>query len=270
MIYVCRVLCFRMTLLYIFFTILWGFHYNRNAIQTDFQLSDQLYDSSELIAINAQLVERVNAYQMSFGAGKKGKLLPNQFFQRSISAYEEIQLKNSLLTYKNPSIKVSMWGWLGNYIGFTGYYNPFTGEAQVNTTVPIFLQPFVCCHEIAHQIGYAREDQANFIAYLVAKKSSDSCLKYSAYFDLFLYANRALYECDSTLAKQFRHQLSPAVRGDIEELKCFNKAHQNKIEPYVSKIYDLFLKTNQQPQGVITYSKVVGWLVAYYKKNGAI
>ncbi len=58
--------------------------------------------------------------------------------------------------------------WLGNYLGFTGYYNPFTGEAQVNTTVPQFLLPNIALHEMGHQIGYAKEDEANFSAYLAA------------------------------------------------------------------------------------------------------
>jgi hypothetical protein len=116
-----------------------------------------------------------------------------------------------------------------SYLGYSGYYNPFTGEAQVNTTIPIFLQPFVSCHEIAHQLGYAREDEANFVAYLVAKNSTDQSLKYSAYLDLFIYANRALKEYDSTAAKTIRLKLSVGVEKDIDELKRFNHAHQNQL-----------------------------------------
>ncbi len=67
-----------------------------------------------------------------------------------------------------------MYSYLGNYLGFTGYYNPFTGEAQVNTTVPLFVQPFTTCHEIGHQLGYAKENEANFAGYLAAKSSPDA------------------------------------------------------------------------------------------------
>jgi hypothetical protein len=79
-----------------------------------------------------------------------------------------------------------LWGWLGNYVGFTGYYNPFTGEAQVNTTVPKFLQPFTASHEVAHQLGYAKEMEANFVGYLAASHSTDTLFRYSVYLDLFL------------------------------------------------------------------------------------
>ena len=76
--------------------------------------------------------------------------------------------------YRTAAIKTSLWGWLGNYLGFYGYYNPFTGEGQVNTTIPKFLQPYITCHEIAHQLGYAKENEANFVGYLAAASSKDA------------------------------------------------------------------------------------------------
>src|SRR5678809_1786278 len=115
-----------------------------------------------------------------------------------------------------------MWGWLGNYAGFMGYYNPFTGEAQVNTTVPKFLQPYITTHEIAHQLGYSKENEANFVGYLAAISSPDPVFHYSTYFDLFLYANREVYFFDSVSSKNAREELNPFVKKDIEELIQFN------------------------------------------------
>ena len=89
-----------------------------------------------------------------------------------------------------------MWGWLGNYSGFTGYYNPFTGESQVNSTVPVFTIPYTACHEVAHQLGYAKEMEANFAGYLAASTSDDNFFRYSVYLDLFRYANRNLFLLD--------------------------------------------------------------------------
>jgi hypothetical protein len=82
---------------------------------------------------------------------------------------------------------------LGNYTGFTCYYNPFTGEAQLNTTIPRFLQPFIACHEVAHQLGYAKENEASFVGYLAAKGSGNALLQYSTYLDIFMHANRNLF-----------------------------------------------------------------------------
>ena len=57
---------------------------------------------------------------------------------------------------------------------FLGYYNPFTGEAQVNTNVPAFVIPFTTCHEMAHQIGYASESEASFVGFLVIRNSNNA------------------------------------------------------------------------------------------------
>ena len=175
-----------------------------------------------------------------------------------------------MIKYHTISIKPSMWGWLGNYTGFTGYYNPFTGEAQVNTTVPEFLQPYIACHEVAHQLGYAKEMEANFVGYLAASASQDTLFHYSVYLDLFFYSNRNLYGNDSAGAKSFAMQLLPSVKADIKEWKDFNRRHKNPIEPVIRWVYGKFLEGNQQPQGVLSYDEVTSFMIAYYKKFGKI
>lgn len=163
-----------------------------------------------------------------------------------------------------------MWGWLGNYTGFTGYYNPFTAEAQLNTTIPKFLHPFIACHEVAHQLGYAKEMEANFVGYLAAANSDNSLLHYSVYLDLFVYANRNLYFTDSTASKIYRDALSEAVVADLKEWSRFNKNHQSIAEPIVSWVYGKYLQGNEQPDGVLSYDEVTAFIIAYYKKFGRI
>src|SRR5687768_14965936 len=111
-----------------------------------------------------------------------------------------------------PSIKPSFYSYAGNYLGFSGYYNPFSGEAQVNTTIPAFSQPFVSCHEIGHQLGFAKEDEANFAGFLSARKSPNPAFRYSVYFDMYGYALRDLFNRDSVSARQLHNQLDSQVR----------------------------------------------------------
>lgn len=155
-------------------------------------------------------------------------------------------------------------------MGFLGYYNPFTGEAQVNLTQPRFLIPFVSCHEMAHQLGYASESEANFVGYLAAVNSPDMFFHYSAYFDLFNYANRELLLIDSAAAKNYYQQLDPLVKKDEEELREYWRKSDNAIEPLIKIFYDHYLKANQQTKGVKSYNEVIGWLIAYYNKYGKI
>ncbi len=258
------------TIVYLVFNIFWGVNYNRKGIAFQMQLDIKKYDSADLKTLNGILLDKINSTKQVVEQNKISYSDNDKLFSIAIDAYKNAAVLHPFLKYENPSIKSSQWGWLGNYLGFTGYYNPFTGEAQVNTTVPKTLLPFVCCHEIAHQIGYAKEREANFVGFLVANASNDTLLKYSAYLDLFLYANRNLYLYDSTSAKLYRDQLSPLVKKDIIELVKFNKSHQNIIEPVITKLYNFFLINNQQPQGMMSYDEVTGFIIAYYKKYGSI
>ena len=138
----------------------------------------------------------------------------------------------------------------------------------MNTTMPVFTQPYTTCHEIGHQLGYAKENEANFAGYLSARLSDNPAFRYSVYFDLYLYAARELYVRDSMLLKPLKAQLSPSVRADFRELQRFNRKYENPFEPQVRELYDRYLRANRQPQGMRTYNEVIAWLIAYGKKNG--
>lgn len=256
--------------LYVFFNFSWGINYNRKGIAAQLQLTMDKYSPDDLKNLNAMLVEKVNSAKTSLVSRQQGYPTNGQLFKKVQEAYASVDSLYPFLQYHTISIKPSLWGWLGNYTGFTGYYNPFTGEAQVNTTIPKFIQPYTTCHEVAHQLGYAKEMEANFVGYLAASASTDTLFHYSVYLDLFIYSNRNLFRSDSVAAKTFAQQLIPAVRADLQEWKDFNRRHRNPIEPIIRWLYGKYLENNEQPQGVLSYDEVTGFLIAYYKKFGQI
>jgi hypothetical protein len=85
-----------------------------------------------------------------------------------------------------------------------------------------------------------------------------------------MYSNRNLFATDSVAAKSYRDKLAPAVIDDLKEWRTFNKKHKNPIEPVFRWIYGKYLEGNQQPQGVLSYDEVTGFIIAYYKKYGKI
>jgi len=257
-------------IVYIFFNAFWGINYNRKGIADQLQLKMDKYNQEDLKKINKLLLEKVNATKLVLLSDGITYPSKKQLFIKVEKAYEQAELVYPFLKYKPVSLKPSLWSWLGNYMGFTGYYNPFTGEAQVNILVPKFLQPFTTSHEVAHQLGYAKEMEANFVGYLAAAASQDTLLKYSVYLDLFMYSNRNLFLTDSSAAKEIGKQLIPAVKADLKEWKAFNKKYRNPIEPVFQWVYGKYLERNQQPQGVLSYDEVTGFLIAYYKKSGKI
>lgn len=255
---------------YIIFNIFWGINYNRLGIAHQLNLNEEKYSLDDLKNMNSLLVEKVNTAKQSLT--EKHVISPSKkmLFEKVRLAYASAETVYPFLHYQNISLKPSMWSWLGNYMGFTGYYNPFTGEAQVNTLVPEFLQPFTTCHEVAHQLGYAKEMEANSVGYLAAVQSGDTVLLYSVYLDLFMYSNRNLFESDSLSAKEFGKQLLPEVKADLQTWRAFNKKYRNPFEPLFRWVYGKYLERNQQPQGILSYDEVTGFLIAYYKKYGRI
>ena len=256
--------------LYLSFNILWGINYDRVGIADQLGLEIKKYSVEELKEINGLLVAKVNNSKRSLLRDHIAYPDNSELFRMTEDAYDRLSKKYPFLEYRHSSLKSSLWGWLGNYTGFLGYYNPFTGEAQVNTTVPKFTQPFTACHETAHQLGYAKEMEANFTGYLAAAASKDTLFQYSVYTDLFGYANRSLYFADSSSAMQYRKQLDSAVIADFRERKKFNQAHRSFIEPLISTIYGKFLEANKQPMGILSYDEVTAFIIAYYKKFGRI
>jgi hypothetical protein len=115
-------------------------------------------------------------------------------------------------------------------------------------------------------LGYAKENEANFVGYLSGSSSDNEAFKYSVYFDLYLYAASELYYRDSTLLVPLREQLKPSVRNDLRSLREFFRKYENPFEPYVRKLYGRYLKANDQPKGIKTYDEVTGRIVAYYRK----
>ena len=255
---------------YVLFNLLWGLNYNRLGIAQQVGITPGKYTKEDLSTVVQQIIYKLNHLEgrahLKMPALKRKRTL----FGEAKSTFRLLAARDKDFTYSFPSIKPSLYSYLGNYLGFTGYYNPFTGESQVNTTVPLYLQPFTTCHEIGHQIGYAKESEANFASFLSARLSSDPAFQYSLYFDLYAYARRYIYLTDTALLRTFDDQLLPSVKKDYRDLRVFLQRHANPVEVVIDKLYGQYLRANQQPSGRLSYNEVIGWLVAYYRKYGVI
>ncbi|MDQ6757913.1 MAG: DUF3810 domain-containing protein [Bacteroidota bacterium] len=255
---------------YIIFNITWGLNYNRKSIAGQLNLQVLKKDTAALKIIQILLLQKVNESKQALINQHVTYPSNKELFQRAFMCYQQSEKMYPFLNYKNVSVKSSLYRWWGNYFGFTGYYNPFSGEAQVNTSVPKFILPYTTTHEIAHQLGFAKEEEANFAGYLAATSSADTLFHYSAYLDLFVYANRELFFVDSLSAKNAAKQLLPEVKADIKEWREFLLSHKNPIEPFIRWAYGSYLKANQQPKGLNSYDEVIADLIAFYKKKGRI
>lgn len=254
---------------FVIFYGLWGLNYSRAGIAAQLHLKEQQYNIEDLDTLVHILHDKLNdnAAQLTPAMRDSFKTKRN-LFDNAIPLYQNGAKHYPFLSYKVRSVKPSLFSYLGNYLGFQGYYNPFTGEAQVNTTIPQSETPFVLTHEMAHQLGYAKESEANFVAFLTCRLHPSVNFKYSVYFDMYHYSISRLWYTDSVKANVYDSTLHPQVKRDEAVYRSFYKKYRNPIEPYISAAYGYFLKANNQPKGRESYGEVVNWLIAYYKKYG--
>lgn len=257
-------------LVYIAFSLFWGLNYFRQGVEKQLGLELKLYSVDDLFVVTTTLQQRLNVLAEKIDSTQRLQYNQHRFlFAKGIDAYQSVEGIYPYLAYRQSSIKSSLFTPVGHWFGFTGYYNPFTAEAQLKTSIPVFLKPFVVTHEIAHQLGYAKEDEASFVAYLACKNSSDLYFLYSVYFEMY---RDALFECKRTPNKELVEAISrnihPRVRWDIRDLRLYLLKNQNFIEPYMTGAYDQYLKLNNQPKGKATYNEVIAYLIAYMKKFG--
>lgn len=156
-----------------------------------------------------------------------------------------------------------------SYLHITGIYSFFTGEANINVAFPDFTIPYTAAHELAHQRGVAREDEANFIAFLVCLNSNDPYAQYSAYLNMFQYVGSAVYQLDSDQYRELYYALSPEVRQELSAYNAFFSKYENSAAGNVSgAINDAYLQSQGTP-GNISYDLVVRLTVGYYRDLSA-
>lgn len=257
------------------FLFLWGLNYRYDRLQADFGIHENNFSLTELVSLCNTLASRTNhAHHLLTGNDS----VPTQHFltfreikKKVPDYYLHAASKFQGLDYVNPSLKPSMFGYMMNYAGITGYFNPFTGEGQVNTTpIPVGL-PFTACHEVAHQLGFAKEDDANFIGYLVAASAPDVHFRYAANFEMFLYGINVLSFNHPALADSlWGRLLTPGVRKDYEADFEFYERFKTSVRPVINDFYDQYLKANEQIKGIKSYNQVVALLIDYVRKKGEL
>jgi len=243
------------SLLMIYFLILagWGGNYYRTELPQKLQLADNsTITAADLIAFDSVLTERLNNYSSAWQQ-PEWKTLNHKIVQ----TYE---------TGTVTSCKASLFGNGIAYAGIEGYFNPFTGEAQINAGIPGYMQPFVIAHELAHQTGTAAEDDANLQAYIHCVTSKDSILCYSAYLNIWLYTHRRVRMLDSAVAGHFKRKLNALTIAQIDTLRMLRQRFNSSAGDYSSMLYDAYLKLGNQEMGIESYHNVAFTALCWERK----
>ncbi|MCE2611635.1 DUF3810 domain-containing protein [Flavobacteriaceae bacterium D16] len=248
----------------------WGLNYFRIPLHQNLSL-EKTYTEKGLYEVTLQLIEATNSLQEQLtGSDSTAVLFPfskREVFDMTLAGYEELQKEYPALGYSHPSVKRSLLSTGLSYMGYGGYLNPFTHEAQVNGKIPKFRYPVVTGHEIGHQLGYSAENEVSFIGYLATLKNDNEYFQYSAYAYAMSYCLRDLQLKDKEDWEMLRSQINPGVKANYQEVTAFWKQYENPLEPVFKSAFNTFLKANKQRKGIKSYNQVVSLVVNYHLKN---
>ena len=258
-------------LLYFSFQILWGFNYQRLTLNKIFQLDVHKSSSEELSQLCLHLVNSSNLLRENINENQLGVMvLP--YDKKNI-------LKTAQLGYVKASTQYpKLKGEYGTpkpillsspmcYTGITGFYFPFTNEANVNMSEPVSFLPFTTAHEMAHQRGFAKEDEANYIAYIACINHPDVNFQYSGTLAALSYSLNALSRIDAQKYKEVSLTCSKGVLNDLKYNQEFWKKYSGTIEEIGNKVNDSYLKSQNQQSGTKSYGAMVDLLLAEYRLN---
>ena len=223
----------------------------------------ELYDTARVLV--SQMERELDEISYSTGGFSVMPYGLDEMNDRLLVAYERVSAEHEFLPVLKSRLKPVMISEAMSYTHITGVYSFFTGEANLNVAFPDYTLPYTAAHELAHQRGVAREDEANFVAFLVCIASEDAYIRYCGYRNLYDHVISALYEADPVQYGKLWEYVPQAIRREQTAYsQFFDKYRDSAASTVTETVNDTFL-TIQGTEGTKSYGMVVDLAVAYYR-----
>ena len=236
------------SIVYFIFYSFWGLNYFKTSISDELSIKND-YEFEELDNTLNLIITNIN---------EEVPLLQdfNELDFIEITNMTNLNVKQSLV----PSILL--------FQTVSGHFIPFTSESVVNFDIPKVDLPVVIFHEYAHQIGYADEAEASFIGFMKAVESNNANVRYSGYFNALLNLLNEINKNHKEELEDYTSKLNKRVISDINYyMEFWSKYSNNYLDKLQKYIYDLYLKSNNQEAGIMTYNKVSNFIIDYYQRD---
>ena len=255
------------------FVFSYGVGYHVPTLYERFDIPKEELSVDDLRVTAIKLATETNNLSMQINYSENGaSIMPYSLSDMNLklmSSYKKASETYDFIQVFSSNIKPVLLSIPMSYTYTTGVYTFFSGEANLNVDFPDYTLPYTAAHEFAHQRGIARENEANFVAFLVGIESDDPYIRYSTYLNMFEYVASALYAADPNMYKDVYSNLSPAVKGEIGAYSAFfEKYRDSKAGEVSSAINNAYLIANGTTEGTRSYGLVVELAVAYF--NGYI
>lgn len=268
----CRFIVWCVSLALLLFMVMDGGNFSRDSLGKLMDLPQRRYTPEELCAVTADLAQRASAARLGVAEDADGCMTLSASVADTLAngkrCYAPLREKYPYFvsgTWRVKGVLLSHW-W--SYTGYTGVYCPWLGEASVNVDVPPSELGHTVAHELAHTMGFAKEDECNFIAYLACITGGDPDYVYSGYLAAYLYCANALYRYDPALWKEAYSHCSPGVVRDLRQRNAYWDAFEGKTMQSSQRVNDAFIKANGVKSGTLSYNQMVSLVLRYYDQQG--
>ena len=215
------------------------------------------------------LIDKTNAIHSSLAENDTLAVVfnktPNEYETEAFENFKAVGFQGQVVSHQ--SIKPSLLSLPLSYMGFGGYLNPFSLEAQYNDKVPNYKYPSLIAHEMAHQLGYAKENEANFVSCYINMYSQNQKIKYAGFTYALKFCLNEVYRRSPEDFETLKAKVNPGILKNYKDVQEFWKSYKNPMEPVFKNVYGNFLKVNNQPRGIESYNYVVALLVNYFSEN---
>lgn len=251
---------------YALFCLLWGVYYYGDDFIARSGLHSGEISAEDLEIVTLYFADLVNTYADMVPRDAAGLCRTDRqaVLARSPRIFRAAVQDFPCLAGPEVSAKGMFFSRIMSIIDFTGFFCPFTAEANVNMDFPEALFAATVAHELSHQRGVAKEQEANFVAVLAALESGDADYCYSACLLAYIHLSNALAGADPAAAAMIGAGLRDGVKADLWESSRYWAQFETPVQTVTNTVYESFLQSYEQTLGMRSYGACVDLLVNFY------
>lgn len=253
------------------FYVSWGINYFRQPLAERMALSVESRPVEELERLAETFAKEAGRLRSGLSESQEGVFQLRNGTQSMLDdlprAYDNLAKTVPQIKGKVTRAKNVLWSEKLSWRGTAGIYIGMTAEPNVNINQPALLLPQAAAHEMAHQLGIASENEAEFIAHLVCTASSDPDVRYSGLMYGLIITSNALLRTDREAYNRLRALYTPSMERDLNHYRTYWDAYDGEEQKRADAQNDRYLKFNAQESGVLSYGEAVDLLLAYYAQT---
>ncbi len=267
----CRFIAWCGSLALLVFMIMDGAAFSRQPLAELMELPEGEYTVKQLYKVTIDLAQKASDARERITEDEEGCMVLSNGIYKTLAQADDCYHP---LIEEYPFLRTGTWqvkpvalSHLWSYTGFTGMYCPWLGEANVNVDITPAEIGETAAHEIAHTMGFAKENECNFLAYLACSHSDNPDYVYSGYLAAFIHCVNELGDHKPDWVKAAYKYCSDGMVRDIRQRSAYWKQFAGKTMETSQKVNDTFIKVNGVASGRISYGEMVELVLRYYDQQ---